>query len=118
MGRDHNATLNKVLRICREVNLKFNIDKCLFRYTSIPFLSEVISGSSVSPDPRKVQALIAMPQHKGKKELQSFLGIINYLSTFSPMTAEVYESLWKITSVKTVWVRNGMYKDLYDKAKI
>ena len=30
MGRDNDATLNKVLRICRQANLKLNKDKCLF----------------------------------------------------------------------------------------
>ena len=41
-GRDHNVTLDKVLRICRQANLKFNKERCLFRFTSIPFLGEVI----------------------------------------------------------------------------
>ena len=31
------------------------------------------------------------------------------------MTAEVYESLWKLISVKTEWSWNGMYQGLYDK---
>ena len=54
-----------------------------------------------SLDPRKVQALTAMLPPKSKKELQLFLGIVNYLNNFSPMTAEVCESLRKHTSVKT-----------------
>ena len=38
MDRDHDATLDKVLRICRQPNLKFNKDKSLFRCTRILFL--------------------------------------------------------------------------------
>ena len=30
LGRDHDATIDKVLRICRKVNLKPNKDKYLF----------------------------------------------------------------------------------------
>ena len=37
LGRDHNATIDTVLRICRKANLKRNRDKCLFRSTRIPF---------------------------------------------------------------------------------
>ena len=33
----------KVLRICRQANLKLNKDMHLFRGTSIPFFSKVIS---------------------------------------------------------------------------
>ena len=47
----------------------------------------------MSPHPRKLQALIDIPPPKTKRELQSLLGIINYLSKFSPMTAEVYKPL-------------------------
>ena len=51
---------------------------------------------------------------KIQKELQSFLGIINYLSKFS-LTAEVYEPL--LTLVKADWAWNRMYQDLYGKVK-
>ena len=42
MGRDYDATLNKVLRICRQANLKLNKDKCLFWSIGIPFFGEVM----------------------------------------------------------------------------
>ena len=117
MGRDHDATLDTLLRICRHTNVKLYKDKCLFMCTSIPFFDEIISMSGVSPDPRNVETLMAMTLPKWKKEFQSFLGILNYLSKFSPMTAEVSEPLWKLTSVKTERSRNGMYQGLYDKTK-
>ena len=90
-GRDHDATLDKVLRISRKVNVKLNKDKCLFRCPGIPFFVEIISQQGVSPDFRKVQTLTGMPPPKSKKELQSFLGILNYLSKYLPATAEVCE---------------------------
>ena len=65
----------------------------------------------------EVQALMSMPLLKCKKVLQSFIGILNYLSKFSPMTDKLCESLQKLTSVKTEWSFNGMYKGLYNKAK-
>ena len=88
-GRDHDTMLDKVLRICRQENLKLDKGKCLFRCTIIPFFGEVIYRQGVSPDPRKVQALTDMLPPKTKKELQSCLGILNYLSNFSPVIAEV-----------------------------
>ena len=53
LGRDHNATLHKVQRICRQEILKLNQKKCPFRCTNMSFFSEVISWQGVSPDPRK-----------------------------------------------------------------
>ena len=40
LGKDHNSTLDKVLRICRQVNLKLIRDKCFFRCTSMIFLEK------------------------------------------------------------------------------
>ena len=38
-GKDHDATLDKILRLCRQVNLKPNKDKFPFRCSRIPFFS-------------------------------------------------------------------------------
>ena len=47
----------------------------------------------ISQDPRKVEALTNMPPPKTKNELQSIPGILNYLSKFSPVTADVGKPL-------------------------
>ena len=92
-GTDHNATVCKVLKRCEEVNLKLNKEKCHFRCLSIPFFREVISRRGVQPGPQKIKALMDMPPPNNKKELQAFQGTINYLSKFSPGTAEVCDPL-------------------------
>ena len=47
----------------------------------------------VQPDPQKIKALMDMLAPKNKKELQAFLGIINYLGKFLPGTADVCDPL-------------------------
>ena len=42
MGGDHDDTLNRVLRICMQANLKLNKDKYIFWFTSIPFFGNDI----------------------------------------------------------------------------
>ena len=76
----------------------------------------MISQQGVSPDQRKLQVPTDMPPQKMKKELQLFLGILNYISKFSPATAEVCEALHKVKSVKTDLTWNRMSLDL-NKAK-
>ena len=85
-GKDHDKTLEKVLQVCRQANVK---DKCLTWCTSIPFFDGTVSLQGASPDTKKIQILTDIPPSKLKKELQSFLGILNYLSMFSPLAAEV-----------------------------
>ena len=45
------------------------------------------------------------------------MGIFNYLSKLSPVTAKVHEPLRKLTLVKSEWSWNEMYQDLYDKGQ-
>ena len=52
------------------------------------FLCSLLVRLGVQPDPQKVRALTEMPVPKNKKELQAFLGIINYLNKFSQGMSE------------------------------
>ena len=116
-GTDHDEAVYKVLKQCQDVNLKLNKEKCHFRCTSIPFFGGVLSRQGIQPDPQKVRALTEMLAPKNKKELQAFLGVINYLK-FSPGTLEVCKPLRKLMSSKMTWTWNASYQQLFDKAKL
>ena len=68
--------------------------------------------------PSKLDELTDMPPQT-KKELQSFLGIMNYLKRFSPpSTEELCEPLRKLTSAKSELKWNSIYHKLYKRAKL
>ena len=58
-----------------------------------------------------------MPSPKNKKELQSLLGIINYLGKLSPRMVEVCEAQRKLTSAKAEWIWNARHQKLFKEAK-
>ena len=117
-GTDHDAMMHKVLQRCKEVNLKLNKEKCHFRCTSIPFFGEVMLRRGVQPDSQKHQSLMDMPPPNNKKDLQAFLGIINYLSKFSPGTADVCDPFCTLTLSKATWAWNASYQSQFRRAKI
>ena len=84
---------------------------------SIPFFGEVVSRQGIQLDPQKVRALTEMPVPKNKKELQTFLGVINYPNKFYPGTSEVCKPLRKLMSSKMTRTWNASYQQLFDKAK-
>ena len=84
---------------------------------AIPFFGEVVSRDGMQPDLRKISALTEMPTPKNKKELQAFLGTINYLSKFSPDMVEVCKLLWKLTLSKATWTWDASYQQQFEKAK-
>ena len=103
-GADHDEAVYNVLKWCQDVNLKLNKDKCHCRCMSVPFFGEVVSRQGIQPNPQKVKALTEMPAPKNKKELQTFLGVINYLNKFSPGTSEACELHRKLMSSKATWM--------------
>ena len=46
------------------------------------------------PDPKKVQGITEMTAPKDKQQLQSFLGMVNYMGTFIPNLSHHTEPLW------------------------
>ena len=48
---------------------------------------------------------------KKKKDFQSFLGIMNYLTKYYSANAKICKPLKRLTSVKVDW--NKIYEDLY-----
>ena len=99
-GKDHADKLWRVLKICRQVNINLNKGKCHLRCTSVPFW-ESHGQEWCETRPRKAESTYGDATSKNKKELQGFLGIISYLSKFSPSTADNCESLRQLTSSKT-----------------
>ena len=86
---DHNARLYSVLDRACDVGMRFNPDKCIFKQDSISFYGVTSSSEGVKPDPRKIEAMKNLPEPKSEALLQSFLGIVNYLSRFSPNIAKM-----------------------------
>ena len=58
-----------------------------------------------------------MPSPKRKKELQAFLSVLNYLGKFSLGTAEVCESLRKLTSAQAEWKWSTTNQKTFEEAK-
>lgn len=51
-------------------------------------------------NPEKIQSIVELPEPSDLKQLQSFLGGINYYSKFIPM-ADIAKSLYKL--LETEW---------------
>ena len=81
---DHDTCLLQVFNQCREVRLKLNAAKCIFKAKQVVFYSHLVHTKGLSPDPRKVQAISNMPVPSNKTELQSYIGMCNFLSSYVP----------------------------------
>ena len=72
---EHEDHLWIVLQALRDHQLDAKFNKCEFWLTEVRFLGHVVSASSVSVDPKKVEAVMSWERMKSVFEIHSFLGI-------------------------------------------
>ena len=79
---EHEYHLRIVLQLLRDHQLYSKFHKCEFWLTEVRFLGHVVSASSVSVDPEKVDAMMSWERPKSVFEIRSFLGLAGYYRRF------------------------------------
>ncbi|XP_026398852.1 uncharacterized protein LOC113294688 [Papaver somniferum] len=85
----HTDVLRQVFERCHEYKLKMNPLKCAFGVSSGKFLGFQVTSEGIKVDPTKTQAILTMPPPQTMKELQSFMGKVNYIQHFIPDLAQL-----------------------------
>ena len=88
-----------------KAGLKVNITKSFFAQTELEYLGYFINREGVMPIPRKVEAMKHLAVPKTRKQLRSFLGMINYYRDMWKSRSEITAPLTKLTSknVPYIW---------------
>ncbi len=84
---EHKEHLRTVLRLLRDNGLICKPEKCVFGSSSVEFLGHVVSGDGIRPNPDKVKAITRFPRPTSVKEVQEYLGLINFYARFVPKAA-------------------------------
>jgi hypothetical protein len=80
--KEHYDHLKRFFLKCRKIGLSLNPKKSLFSMKEGKLLGHIVSDEGVNIDPIRVEAIQALSLPRSKKEVQSFLGKINFLRRF------------------------------------
>jgi len=86
---DHLQHLKKVFLKCRRFGISVNPKKSQFALEEGKLLGHVVSTAGVQIDPERVKAIQALTLPRSKKDIQSFLGKINFVRRFILNFAEL-----------------------------
>ena len=81
---EHLTHLRKVFEKCRKFGLSLNPKKSLFGFQEGKLLGHIISEEGIKIDPTRIDGILQISQPRSLKELQSFIGKINFLRRFIP----------------------------------
>ena len=91
--QEHLKHLRQVFLTCRKYGISLNPKKSFFGLEEGKFLGHIISKDGIRIDPDRIQAILQVPHPRNIKELQAFLGEINFLRRFIPNLAKLIRLL-------------------------
>jgi hypothetical protein len=80
--KEHCHHMRKVFLKCIKFGLSLNPKKYMFSMREGKLLGHIVSAEGVIIDPSRVEAIQTLSFPRSKKEVQSFLGKINFLRRF------------------------------------
>jgi hypothetical protein len=81
---DHFGHLKRVLMRCIKFGISLNPSKSIFDVTKGKLLGHIVSDSGIRIDPERIVAILNLPAPTSKKEVQDFMGVINFVRRFVP----------------------------------
>ncbi len=97
---NHMIALDRLLKRCREADLKLHLKKCVFWKKKIRYLGHQIENGRLKIDPDYEMKILNMEIPKTQKELQKGLGLVNWLGAFIPRLSELTFPFHHLTSPK------------------
>ena len=98
--RDHDVPLTILLETARKCHVKLNFDKLWYKKTQVNFFGETYTADGCKPAQSKVSAILEMPAPTCKKQVQSFIGMVNYLLKFLVRLSELVEPFRELSKDK------------------
>jgi hypothetical protein len=95
---EHMDHLSQFFSVLQDNGLTINPGKCTFAVTSVKFLGHMVSETGLIPLPRHVAAVENFPPPQDLKQLQRFLGLINFYRRFLPSVAQTLKPLTDLLS--------------------
>ncbi|QRW26675.1 Retrotransposable element Tf2 protein [Rhizoctonia solani] len=114
---DHPIHVREVLSRLMKNQLFCKLTKCYFHVTTVDYLGIVISPAGFSMDQKKIEAVTSWPQPKTVKQVQAFLGFVNYLRRFIPNFSSVARPLHNLTKKETPWSWGNLEESAFQELK-
>lgn len=96
---EHCRNLETVLKKLQEARLKLKLGKCSFSQKGVEYSEHITDTDSLRPGPRKVEAVLDALVPSNVRELQSYLGLLNFCHRFLSNLSPVLHSLHRLLKI-------------------
>ena len=85
--------VNRIIQRCRDSGFRLNPKKAKILLEEINYFGHTLTREGLKPDAKKIQGIKRLAVPRKKQELQSLLGMFNYLGNFIPNLAAKTQDL-------------------------
>src|SRR5258707_2213905 len=114
---DHWQIIHQVLSTLWKWRLFLKPEKCKFEQKEVKYLGLVILKDHVAMDPTKVHGVTEWPTPTKVKEVQSFLGFVNFYQKVIHNFSNVTHPLYALTCKTQRWVWGSPEQKAFDALK-
>ena len=114
----HADSLRKVFQRFRDNNLKLKPKKCSLFQTEVKYLGRIVNREGIRIDDKHIEDAKSWPTPRNVRELQVFLGLMNYHRTFIKDFATLSKKLYPLTSDKNAFEWTEVHQDAFEKLKM
>jgi ribonuclease HI len=112
----HLQHLRKTFLKCRKYGISLNPKKSNFALKEGKLLGHIVSEEGVKIDPKRVEAIRNLSLPRSKKDIQSFLGTINFvrrfIGNFAELTKNITAMLRKDSEIKWTEAARQSFNDI------
>ena len=114
---EHDQNLRQVLNRARQKGIKFNPEKCVICTTQVSYFGHILSDQGIKPDPKKISAISEMDVPKNRAELETYLGMVTYMTKFAPNLASVTNPLRELLKKDVEFEWNEPQENAFQEVK-
>src|SRR5258707_2645454 len=114
---DHQRIPQEILQTLCSYKLFLRLEKCKFECQEVDYLGLVISKDHIAMDPVKVQGVTDWPQPAKVKDVQSFIGFMNFYQRFIHDFSEIAHPLHMLTRKSKDWSWGAAKQQAFDVLK-
>ena len=92
----HLADLRQLSIRFEDYGIQINVEKSMLGVSSLDFLGHSISSAGIAPLPSKCEAIQRFPKLFTQRQLNEFLGMINYYNRFIPHCSLLLQPLYSM----------------------
>ena len=115
--KEHVKHVRLVFETLQKHQLYCKPSECLFGATETLYLGHCITGSTIAPDRKKLQAVENWPVPRNLSQVRSFLGFANYFRRFVCHYAELAKPLDQINGRHSVFSWNEERQQAFEDIK-